>query len=101
VRQGELDARELARVSTRRMGDVRSKVWNMPSRTPLDPPLTLGEVEAWVLDSSRTVDELVTISGIIKGRCEDGSFAGETRKAFDDVSQEAAELERTKFSIRG
>jgi hypothetical protein len=71
------------------------------SRTPpLDPPLSLGEVTAWVLDETRTLDELVSVSGLIKGRCEDSSFAGQTRKSFEDVEDEASKLEQEKFGTK-
>lgn len=84
-------------MSTGFLGRVRKKIRNMSRSPPLDPPLSLEEVETWVLDSARTIDELIEISGLVKTRCEDASFAGQTRRAFEDVSKEASDLERSKF----
>jgi hypothetical protein len=58
---------------------------------------SLGEVVAWVLDPARTIDELIQISAMVKARCEDGSLAGQTQKAFADVAAEAASEEKAKF----
>ena len=66
----------------------------MPDQTTI---ITLGNVIAWLLSSTRTVDELIQVSGIVKARCEDGSFAGQVRKAFDDVTAQADAAEKAKF----
>ena len=63
--------------------------------------ITLGQIEAWILDSSRTLEELYQVSGLVKLRCEDSCFAGQTRAAFDSVSQEADTLAKKKFPLRG
>ena len=65
----------------------------MPDTTTI----TLGNVIAWLLSSTRTVDELIQVSGIVKARCEDGSFAGQVRRAFDDVTAQADAEEKAKF----
>ncbi len=60
-------------------------------------PVTLGQIEAWILDPLRTLEELYEVSGLVKIRCEDSCFAGQTRAAFEDVSREADTLAKAKF----
>lgn len=66
-------------------------------RVPFPSGITLGQIEAWILDPSRTLEELYEVSGLVKIRCEDSCFAGQTRAAFEDVSREADTLAKAKF----
>lgn len=59
--------------------------------------LTLGNVEAWLMLPERTVDDLVTVSGVVKLECERRSFAGQTQLAFSASASLADTAQRAKF----
>lgn len=79
------------------MADMSKEVSAVPIPSSQLAPVTLGQIEAWILDPLRTLEELYEVSGLVKIRCEDSCFAGQTRAAFEEVSQEADTLTKAKF----
>jgi hypothetical protein len=59
--------------------------------------MTIGNVTSWLMQPERTPDELIQCSAVVKMRFEDSGFAGQTRKAFEDVSAQADAAQREKF----
>lgn len=59
--------------------------------------ITIRDVNAWVLDPARTVDELLEVTGAIKGRLDADSWNGQAQRAFADATNAADEAERKKL----
>ena len=78
-----------------RVGPVRGYLAAMPL-TPTSP-ITHEQVNGWLLDSARTVDELTNVLGVVKGQLEAASMQGRTVQAFQDATQDAEAQARRRF----
>lgn len=58
---------------------------------------TLRQVNAFLLDPSRTVEELITIIGVAKGALDAASMQGEAQQAFDAATDDVLARERAKL----
>ena len=69
------------------------------SAMPLAPPgpITHEAVNGWLLDPMRTVDELSNVLGVVKGRLEATSMAGQATKGFEDATADAEAQAKARF----
>jgi hypothetical protein len=72
---------------------MREEVPTMPGGTAA----TVEQVNAYLLDPARTVEELTAVLGVVKARLDDASMAGQVRTAFEDASAEADAIARARF----
>jgi hypothetical protein len=61
--------------------------------------MTIEQVNAFLLDNSRTVEELSTLLGVIKGRLDEMSSTGETASEFADANAEFESRAKAKLGI--
>lgn len=59
--------------------------------------LTAQQINAWLLDPSRTIEELVTIIGVCKGQLDAGTFSAKVADAFKAGSAQADLTEAKRF----
>jgi hypothetical protein len=59
--------------------------------------ITQAQVNAWLLDSTRTVQELIDVMGVCHAQIESQSFEGQVRQTFVAASKEMDDAEVKRF----